>query len=117
MGSLKKIVAFLLCAVLLMGVMAGCAQKEPAQETTSENETTQTEVTTNENETANETEEPVVEKKTIKFWNGFTGSDQETLTKRIEEYNAGDHSATIEMEIMPWDTLYEKLATTVSSGE
>ena len=63
MGSLKKIVAFLLCAVLLLGVMAGCAQKEPAQETTSENETTQTEVTTNENETANETEEPVVEKK------------------------------------------------------
>lgn len=37
MGSLKKIVAFLLCAVLLLGVMAGCAQKEPAQETTSEN--------------------------------------------------------------------------------
>lgn len=117
MGSLKKIVAFLLCAVLLMGVMAGCAQKEPAQETTSENETTQTEVKANETETTNETKEPVVEKKTIKFWNGFTGSDQETLTKRIEEYNAGDHSATIEMEIMPWDTLYEKLATTVSSGE
>ena len=51
MGSLKKIVAFLLCAVLLMGVMAGCAQKEPAQETTSENETTQTEVKANETET------------------------------------------------------------------
>ena len=84
MGSLKKIVAFLLCAVLLMGVMAGCAQKEPAQETTSENETTQTEVKANETETTNETKEPVVEKKTIKFWNGFTGSDQETLTKNTQ---------------------------------
>lgn len=97
MRRLKTIAAFLLCAVLLLGVMAGCAQKEPVQEATPENETPQTEIK------ANETEEPVVEKKTIKFWNGFTGSDQETLTKRIEEYNAGNHSAIIEMEIMPWD--------------
>ena len=107
MGNLKRIAAFLLCAVMLLGILAGCAQKEPAQ----------TEVKTNETEPANEAEEPAAEKQTIKFWNGFTGFDQETLTKRIEEYNAGDHPATIEMEIMPWDTLYEKLATTVSSGE
>ena len=108
MSKMKKLLALLLCTVMLIGVMAGCAQEQNATEPAPEKEQVQVESITPETQ---------AEKKVIKFWNGFTGSDQETLTKRIEEYNAGDHAAYIEMEIMPWDTLYEKLATTVSSGE
>lgn len=101
----KKFLALVLCTVFAFGALAGCSSQ------------TASEPAAQENTPAAEAEAPVAEKKTIKFWNGFTGSDQEVLTQRIEEYNAGEHGAYIDMEIMPWDTLYEKLATTVSSGE
>ena len=58
------------------------------------------------------------EKTVITFWNGFTGSDGETLEALVDEYNeTNDKNIEIEMSIMPWDTLYQKLSTTLAVGE
>lgn len=58
------------------------------------------------------------EKTVITFWNGFTGTDGGVLTKLTEQYNAtNDQNVEVKMEIMSWDSLYQKLATTLPVGE
>lgn len=58
------------------------------------------------------------EKTVITFWNGFTGSDKETLEALVKEYNeTNDKNIEVDMTIMPWDSLYQKLSTVLSVGE
>lgn len=58
------------------------------------------------------------EKTVITFWNGFTGSDKETLEQLVAEYNeTNDKNIEVQMNIMPWDSLYQKLATVLPIGE
>lgn len=58
------------------------------------------------------------EKTVITFWNGFTGSDKAVLEELVKEYNeTNDKNIEVEMSIMPWDTLYQKLSTVLSVGE
>ena len=50
--------------------------------------------------------EESAEKTVITFWNGFTGSDKETLEALVNEYNeTNDKNIEVEMTIMPWDSL------------
>lgn len=57
-------------------------------------------------------------KTVISFWNGFTGSDKETLETLVDEYNeTNDKNIQVDMSIMPWDSLYQKLSTVLSVGE
>jgi len=64
------------------------------------------------------TEEPSSEKTVVTFWNGFTGSDQATLEALVDEYNqTNDKNIEVEMSIMPWDSLYQKLSTVLPVGE
>ena len=49
------------------------------------------------------------EKTVITFWNGFTGSDRETLEALVQKYNdTNDKNVQVDMNIMPWDSLYQK---------
>lgn len=58
------------------------------------------------------------EKTVITFWNGFTGSDRETLEALVKEYNeTNDKNIEVQMDIMPWDSFYQKLATALPVGE
>lgn len=58
------------------------------------------------------------EKTVITFWNGFTGSDKETLETLVQKYNdTNDKNVQVDMNIMPWDSLYQKLATVLPVGE
>ncbi|WP_455616130.1 ABC transporter substrate-binding protein [Eisenbergiella sp.] len=53
---------------------------------------------------------------TLTFWNGFTGTDGEVLTNIVNTYNeTNDKNITIEMDIMPWDTFYEKLPPAIAT--
>ncbi len=57
-------------------------------------------------------------KTVVTFWNGFTGSDRTTLESLVKKYNeTNDKNVEIQMEIMPWDSLYQKLATVLSVGQ
>ena len=55
---------------------------------------------------------------TLTFWNGFTGTDGDVLKEIVAEYNATNTlNVEIQVEIMPWDSLYQKLATALPVGE
>ena len=56
-------------------------------------------------------------KTVITFWNGFTGSDKDTLEALVQKYNdTNDKNIEVQMNIMPWDSLYQKLATVLPVG-
>jgi multiple sugar transport system substrate-binding protein len=55
-------------------------------------------------------------KNTVVFWNGYTGPDRPVLEQIVEEYNQSQNEVTIKMEIMPWDTLYQKLMPALVAG-
>ena len=58
------------------------------------------------------------EKTVITFWNGFTGTDGDVLKEIVAEYNATNTlNVEIQVEIMSWDSLYQKLATALPVGE
>lgn len=56
-------------------------------------------------------------KKTIQFWNSFTGTDGDVLREIVAQYNEeNENGYTIEMDIMPTDNLEEKLPAAIATG-
>ena len=54
---------------------------------------------------------------TIQFWNSFTGSDGDILREIVDQYNKENQDGiTINMDIMPGETLSEKLAPAITTG-
>lgn len=53
----------------------------------------------------------------ISFWNGFGGSDRSTLEALVEKYNQTSDKYYINMEIMDWELVYQKLTTSASSNQ
>lgn len=96
------------------GTTEGSAAKSPAAETTTQA------AQAGEKDTA-DTAAPEAssgEKTVITFWNGFTGSDKETLEALVTKYNeTNGKNIQVEMNIMPWDSFYQKLATVLPVGE
>lgn len=57
-------------------------------------------------------------KTVITYWNGFTGGDGDTLKAIVNEYNKSNKkNIEVQMNIMPWDSLYQKLATALPVGQ
>ncbi|MET0861754.1 MAG: ABC transporter substrate-binding protein [Microbacterium sp.] len=56
-------------------------------------------------------------KVSLTFWNGFTGPDGPALEKVIEDFNASQDEVSVKAEIMPWDTLYQKVLTAVAGND
>lgn len=52
----------------------------------------------------------------VVFWNGFTGPDQPVLKQIVDDFNTSQDQIQIKMEIMPWDTLYQKLMPAMIAG-
>ena len=52
----------------------------------------------------------------VVFWNGYTGPDQATLQQIVDTYNGSQDQVHIQMEIMPWDTMYQKLMPALIAG-
>ena len=53
---------------------------------------------------------------TLTFWNGFTASDGEILQEIVDDFNeTNDKNITIEMDVMTWANLNEKLPPAISS--
>jgi multiple sugar transport system substrate-binding protein len=51
---------------------------------------------------------------TLEFWNGFTGPDGPAMQKVVDDFNASQDKITVKTNIMPWDTLYQKVLTAVA---
>lgn len=53
----------------------------------------------------------------IKFWNGFTSTDGQILREIFNRFNEqNDKGIYVEMDIMPWANLFEKLAPSLATG-
>jgi len=55
-------------------------------------------------------------KVTIKFWNGWTGSDGDTAKKMIQQFNAATSNIHVDMSIFKWEDFFQKLPAAVRSG-
>lgn len=53
----------------------------------------------------------------INFWNGFGGADRTVLEKLVKQFNESQSDVYVNMEIMDWEIVYQKLATSAASGE
>ncbi len=52
----------------------------------------------------------------ITFWNGFTASDGDILREIIDRFNdENPQNIKVDMDIMPWANMLEKLAVSVST--
>lgn len=56
-------------------------------------------------------------KVTLNFWNGFTGSDGPALQKVIDSFNASQDKVVVKSNIMPWDVIYQKVLTAITSKD
>lgn len=56
-------------------------------------------------------------KVSLTFWNGFTGPDGPALEQVIDDFNASQDEVEVKAEIMPWDTLYQKVLTAVAGND
>lgn len=56
-------------------------------------------------------------KVTLNFWHGFTGSDGPSLQKVIDSFNASQDQVVVKSNIMPWDVIYQKVLTAVTSKD
>jgi multiple sugar transport system substrate-binding protein len=53
----------------------------------------------------------------ISFWNGFGGSDRTVLETLVKKFNDIQSDVFVNMEIMDWEIVYQKLATSAASNE
>jgi multiple sugar transport system substrate-binding protein len=55
-------------------------------------------------------------KVTLQFWNGFTGGDGPFIRRMVEQFSSENKNIQVSMNIIAWDSYYQKVPTAVSSG-
>ncbi len=114
---MKKLLRVALSTLLISMLLTGCKGNDTT-DTTTEEKVTEEKVTEEK-----VTEEKVVEEKadgepiTLQFWNVFTGSDGDILREIVDKYNeTNTDNIKIEMDIMPNDTLQQKLPAAIATN-
>ncbi len=52
----------------------------------------------------------------LTFWNGFTGPDRPTIEAITSDFSKANPDSPVTMDILPWDSLMQKLLTSLASG-
>lgn len=52
----------------------------------------------------------------IRFWNGFTGPDGQTMAAMVRQFQAENPDVRVKMQIIPWSTYYDKLTLSLAYG-
>jgi multiple sugar transport system substrate-binding protein len=55
-------------------------------------------------------------KTTLTFWNGYTGPDRPALEGLVKKFNETHPGIQIQMNVMTWDVLFQKLLPAYTSG-
>ncbi|RAK12525.1 carbohydrate ABC transporter substrate-binding protein (CUT1 family) [Halanaerobium saccharolyticum] len=53
----------------------------------------------------------------LTFWNGFTGPDREYVEGIVNKFNEEHQDIEVKMEIMPWDSFFQKLLPSLAVGQ
>lgn len=116
---IKRLTSILTCTALIMST-AGCGGKADTvassgsdQASAAKKETAATTDIVSEAAAVSDDGERV----TITFWNGFGGSDRPVLESLVNQYNESQDKVMIEMEIMDWEIVYQKLTMAASTKE
>ena len=114
---MKKEISVLLASTMLVS-LAGCssadktpaASTKPTQEAVTESEASSDEVI----ETSGKSIEPVK----LTMWSGFTSTDGDIMQDIINGFNeTNDYGIEIEMDLMQWNTIDEKLPAAITTNE
>ncbi len=96
---MKKVLALLLALCLVLA-MTACSKSESSSGASGSGGD------------SGETKEPI----TVTFWNNWSGPDGELLRSLVDEYNKNNtENITIEMQIMEYMALNEKITTAIAS--
>lgn len=130
----KKFWSVLLAASLTAGALAGCGGSTSGGKETSGSESAGSTGATEAKETKSAGDEKKADTEaaskdlsagetssgeavTLNFWNVFTGSDGDILREIVDNYNAvNTDNITINMDIMPNDTLQQKLPAAIATN-
>lgn len=130
----KKFWSVLLAASLTAGALAGCGGSTSGGKETSSSESAGSTGATEAKETKSAGDEKKADTEaaskdlsagetlsgeavTLNFWNVFTGSDGDILREIVDNYNAvNTDNITINMDIMPNDTLQQKLPAAIATN-
>ncbi len=100
MFKTKRLMSMLLITAMVLG-MTGCGKSSSTQESSGKNQ----ETTQNSND-----------KIVLTFWNNFTADDGEVLKQIVKEFNeTNTKNIEVQMDVMPAETLNEKLPLSISS--
>lgn len=100
MASKKlRVLALALAALMSIAILASCGDSSGTSGSGSDDPSTPTEGTTE-----------------IFWWDGFTSSDGELITSKVEEYNAMQDELKLSRTTYQWAVLFEKLPSTVATG-
>lgn len=103
----KRWWSLLMAAVLAGSSLTGCGNNGPAAPDSGE---------VNGGGGTEETGQASGEAVTLNFWNVFTGSDGDILREIVDQYNkTNTDNITINMDIMPNDTLQQKLPASIAT--
>jgi multiple sugar transport system substrate-binding protein len=109
----RKIAAGLVALLLLLPLLAACGDSPTAAPaaTTAASGSGATSAAT--------TAAPAAsgQKTTLTFWNGFTGPDRPAVEEITKKFGDANPSVTVNMDILPWDSLMQKLLSTMSTGQ
>lgn len=94
---MKNFLRVATAAVVLLGVTACAGQGDPASTTD-----------------GSESDDGPV---TLQFWHGMTGPDGPAVQQVIDDFNNSQDDIVIEPNIMPWDQLYQKLLTSLTTED
>lgn len=93
----KKLISSILVIAMTGSLLAGCGNSKTTKSPTTEGDSTDEAIT-------------------LDFWNVFTGSDGDILREIVDNYNeTNTDNITISMDIMPNDTLQQKLPAAIAT--
>jgi len=53
----------------------------------------------------------------LAFWNGLTGGEGPYIQELVQEFNSQSKNINVSMNIVEWDTFYQKVPSAVNTGE
>lgn len=111
---MRKRLQFVASVALMAVLMGGCGEK-------SENAPESTEILNNSGEVEGMVSDIAAqrgEEITLEVWTGFTSTDGDIMTDIFNKFNEENgQGIKIEMDIMSWDTIDEKLPAATAAGE
>lgn len=114
--------ALLLVSMMLTGLLGGCSgssDRTPAAGEAATQEAAPAEAPADEEKADGEQKEGPTNPDAviISFWNGFGGSDRPVLEDLVKRFNESQDEVYVDMEIMDWEILYEKLTMAAATQE